>query len=135
MVTASGIEVLIEDKAAGGRFQDGQPQAYGPILRDRYRPVLIAPRSFLNAHQTERNLFHGYVALEDLAAALEAGAPTGAAAEREALPLQLAYGVCRARRTLEPSTFRAPSAGLGAPAAVSLVAARLAARCAREGMP
>jgi hypothetical protein len=83
MVAASGIELLIEDKAAGGRFQVGQPEAYGRLPRDRYRPVLIAPRSVLNAHRAEGRLFYGCVALEDLAAALEAAAPAGAAAVRE----------------------------------------------------
>lgn len=83
MVASNGIEVLIEDKAAGGRFTEGQPEAYSRLPRERYRPVLIAPGSFLETHKKDVTCFQGWVRLEDLACALDGGAPKGAAAEAE----------------------------------------------------
>ncbi len=74
-VAVEGVELFVEDKAIGGQFTTGQPEAYDRLPFETHRTVLVAPRSFLNAHTDEATCFTGTVALEDLAAALEDAIP------------------------------------------------------------
>jgi hypothetical protein len=70
-----GVEVFIEDKAAGGRFTVGQTEAYGRLQNETHRSVLVAPQSFLDARAKQRSRFTGNVSLQDLANALDAALP------------------------------------------------------------
>ena len=86
MATANGVQLFVEDKAAGGRFTRGQTEAYESMTRESNgakRSVLIAPRSFLDSHRKDAQRFSGDVSLEELATDLEAGAPVGSNAEAE----------------------------------------------------
>jgi hypothetical protein len=66
-----GHVLLVENKAAGGSFTEGQAQAYADHCEmSGARAVLVAPRSWLHTHPE----FHAIVAVEDLAAALQAAA-------------------------------------------------------------
>lgn len=66
-VTADdGHQLLIEDKAAGGVFQQGQVENYQRITTAAVRTILVAPRSFLRAHQREANCFSAAVSLEEI---------------------------------------------------------------------
>ena len=80
-VTANdGRQLLIEDKAAGGVFQKGQVENYQRITTDKVRTILIAPASFLSAHQREVRCFSASVSLEEISDALKS-APEDAKAE------------------------------------------------------
>jgi hypothetical protein len=80
-VTASGGRLLlIEDKAAGGSFQQGQVENYERVATDRVRTVLVAPESFLAAHRRDAGRFCAAVSLEEIAETLKS-VPEDAGAE------------------------------------------------------
>ena len=71
-VTASGgRRLLIEDKAAGGSFQQGQVDNYERVATDRVRTVLVAPESFLVVHRRDASRFSAAVSLEEIAETLK----------------------------------------------------------------
>jgi hypothetical protein len=80
-VTAhDGHQLLIEDKAAGGVFQQGQVENYQRVVTTMARTMLIAPAGFLRVHQREASCFSAAVSLEEISDALES-APQDAQAE------------------------------------------------------
>lgn len=69
-VSADGLQLLIEDKAAGGQFQPGQVEHYERMIGDRVRTVLVAPESFLKGHALDARRFSAAVSLEEMAKVL-----------------------------------------------------------------
>jgi len=71
-VTAEdGRQLIVEDKAAGGQFQQGQVANYRRVVGALVRTVLIAPASFLEVHRRQADSFSAAVSLEELSGALE----------------------------------------------------------------
>lgn len=71
--------IHIENKTAGDKFRDGQPEEYHARASewrntkkyenyDEFRVVLIAPRRFIDANKEKVGIFHHSVAHEDIAA-------------------------------------------------------------------
>ena len=71
-VTAhDGHQLIIEDKAASGVFQQGQVENYQRVATEKVRTVLIAPESFLKVHRREARCFSAAVSLEEISGALK----------------------------------------------------------------
>lgn len=67
---ADGRRLLIEDKAVGGHFELGQVESYRRERSSTTKTCLVAPKSFLGAHEEEANQFDDRVSIEELAEAL-----------------------------------------------------------------
>lgn len=68
-----GSRLLIENKAADGQFEEGQPEGYRIEAREPNTSVLVvAPEAFLaRLGEADRQCFDAVVSVEDLAASLE----------------------------------------------------------------
>jgi len=70
---ADGRALLCENKAAGGSYEHRQPDSYAEHCAGKQAwAITVAPRAFLEHGASP--LFHGHVAVEDLAAALDSAA-------------------------------------------------------------